>query len=205
MTITIFHAPRTRSIRVRWLLEEMGLDYDLHRVEFTRGDVGGEDYRKITPLQKVPAIKDGDVVMVESIAILQYITRRYGPTELAPMAEDAAYPDYLQYLHFGESGMNIYVSMLLGHTALLPEEQRVPGIAKWAEAETRKCLGVIDHGLKGHDWLAADRFTAADISVGYMLFLLKLIGKLEPTASPAIMDYWERLTAREGWKAAAAD
>ena len=59
--------------------------------------------------------------------------------------------------------------------------------------------------MKGHDWLAADRFTAADISVGYMLFLLKLIGKLEPTATPAIMEYWERLTAREGWKAAAAD
>lgn len=205
MTLTLFHAPRTRSVRVRWLLEEMGLDHELHRLEFTRGDVGGEDYRKVTPLQKVPAIKDGDVVMIESIAIMQYITRRYGPTPLAPEAMDAAYPDYLQYLHFGEAGLNIYVSMLLGHVALLPEEQRVPGIARWAEDETRKALGVIDHGLNGNDYLAAGRFTAADISVAYMLYLLKLIGKLESTANDRILEYWERVTAREAWKAASAD
>lgn len=205
MTLTLFHAPRTRSVRVRWLLEEMGLDHELHRLEFTRGDVGGEDYRKVTPLQKVPAIKDGDVVMIESIAIMQYITRRYGPTPLAPEASEAAYPDYLQYLHFGESGLNIYVSMLLGHVALLPEEQRVPGIARWAEDETRKALGVVDHGLNGNDYLAAGRFTAADISVAYMLYLLKLIGKLETTASGRILEYWERVTRREGWKAASAD
>lgn len=205
MTLTLFHAPRTRSVRVRWLLEEMGLDHELHRLEFTRGDVGGEDYRKVTPLQKVPAIKDGDVVMIESIAIMQYITRRYGPTPLAPEAMDAAYPDYLQYLHFGEAGLNIYVSMLLGHVALLPEEQRVPGIARWAEDETRKALGVIDHGLNGNDYLAAGRFTAADISVAYMLYLLKLIGKLESAANDRILEYWERVTAREAWKAASAD
>jgi len=205
MTLTLFHAPRSRSVRVRWLMEEMGAPYELHRVNFSHGDVGGEEYKKINPLQKVPAIKDGDAVMIESVAIMQYVMARYGPTELSVAADEDGFPDYLQYLQFGESGLNMPVNLLLGHTVLLPEDQRSPGMARWARAETKKALGFVDAGLKDREFLAAGRFTAADISVAYVLFLLKLIGQLDDVATPAILDYWGRMKAREAWRRASAD
>ena len=68
---TLYYAPMTRSIRVRWTLEEMGLPYKLETVKFTRGDVGGAEFKQINPMQKIPAFKDGDRVLLESLAIGQ--------------------------------------------------------------------------------------------------------------------------------------
>jgi len=81
--LTLFHAPMTRSIRPRWALEEMGLPYTLERVAFDRGNVGGDAYRAVNPMQKVPALKDGDQVILESTAILEYLVTKHGPTPLA--------------------------------------------------------------------------------------------------------------------------
>lgn len=67
--ITVYHLPRSRSMRVLWLLEELGLPYEIDSLEYLPGNFGGADYTKIHPLNKVPAIKDGDMVMFESVAI----------------------------------------------------------------------------------------------------------------------------------------
>ncbi len=189
--ITLFHAPMTRSIRPRWMLEEMGLAYTLERVSFDRGDVGGEEYRRINPLQKIPAMKDGEVVMLESLAMVQYLASRYGPTPLAVAPEEPDYPRYLEWLFYGEATMSMGVNLVLAHVALLPEAQRNPAILKWAREQVDKQLGCIaERGLDdGREWLAAGRFTAADISVGYMLYLLKLVRQFDgaPEAVQALL------------------
>ncbi|MCW5724512.1 MAG: glutathione S-transferase family protein [Maricaulaceae bacterium] len=204
--LVLFHVPRTRSLRVRWALEETGLPYRLERPEFTRGDVGGAAYKAVNPLQKIPALTDGGGEAVcESIAAIQYLLGRYGPFDIEVKPDEADYGRYLHFLHYGEAASALPVSMLLAHVALLPEEHRIPAMAKWARYETAKALKYLDeHGLAGRDWLAGGRFTAADISVVYMLLLLKLIGEFG-AAPDGVKAYFERATAREAWKRASAD
>ena len=202
---TLYHAPMTRSIRPRWALEEMGLDYAMERVAFTRGDVGGEEFRQVNPMQKIPAFKDGDQVILESNAIVQYLVTKYGPTELNVTPDEADYAGYLEWVHFGEATMSMGVNLLLAHTTLLPEKHRNAGLAEWAQGEVDKHLNMIaERGLKGHDYLAADRFTAADISVVYMLYLLKIIKRFD-SAPDSVAAYFKRVTAREAWRTASAD
>lgn len=204
-SLILFHAPMTRSIRARWAMEEMGLDYRLERVAFDRGNVGGEEFRKIHPLQKIPALKDGETVVLESVAIVEYLINRYGPTPLRVDPSEPDYPRYLEWLHYAEGSMGMPVSLLLAHTTLLPEAQRNAGIAKWAKMEVDKHLQLIaTRGLEGRDFLASDRFTAADISVGYLLYLLKIIRQLKDAPAP-VLAYWERLTAMESWQKASAE
>ncbi len=202
--LRLYHAPRTRSVRVRWLLEEMELPYALEDVAFSRRPAGDENYAEIHPLRKVPALQDKGRVMFESVAILQYILGRYGPSELDVRPDEKDYDLFLQWLHFGESGMIMPVSLLLAHTMLLPEKARNPAIAKAARADTDKALSMLaEHGLKDRDYLAADRFTAADISVGYMLFLLKIIKQFDQSPD-AVKEYFARISSRPSWAVASA-
>jgi glutathione S-transferase len=196
---TLYHAPRTRSIRVRWLLEEMGLPYKLEPVQFAQRPAGDEAYAEIHPLRKVPAFTDGDTVVLESLATLQYILGRYGPSPLEIRPDEPDYGRYLQWLHFGEAGMIMPVSLLLAHTALLPEDKRDPAMVAWARAETDKLIDCLSsHAIGEREFIAGDRFTAADISVGYMFYLLKIIRQFGD-APDNLKAYFKNLTQRESW------
>lgn len=203
---TLYHAPMTRSVRVRWALEEMGLPYTLESVAFTRGDVGGDEFRQVNPLQKIPAFKDGDTVILESLAIVQYLITKYGPTPLAVTPDEPDYAAYLEWLHFGEATMSMATNLVLAHTTLLPEAHRNPGLAKWAKAEVNKHLNMIaERGLKGgKSFLAADRLTAADLSVAYMLYLLKIVKQFDG-APDSVAAYFDRIRERPAWKTASTD
>jgi glutathione S-transferase len=198
----LYHVPLTRSIRVVWLLEEMGItDYEL--VTISRDDwhefAKSEEYQAVNMLGKYPGMRDGDLTMVESVAIMEYAIAKYGANGLAPASDDPNYGEYLKWLHFGESGMGMYVVMLMAHTSLLPEEHRNRGIAKWAKGETAKCLEFLKQGLGDKNYLLPSGFSAADISVGYMLFLLKITKNFDDIPAE-IKAYWERLIARAAWQ-----
>ena len=92
-----------RGFRVAWLLEEMGIPYRLRRVDLLAGVEKDPEFLAINPAGFIPALQDGDVTMVESIAIMEYLMSRYGPTPLAPDARNPAFPAYLQFLHLGEA------------------------------------------------------------------------------------------------------
>src|SRR3569623_1585735 len=94
-----------RGFRVVWLLEEMGLPYTLRPVDLLAGVEHDQEFLAINPAGFIPALRDGDVTMVESVAIMEYLIARYGPTPLAPSARDPAFPAYLQFLHLGEAGL----------------------------------------------------------------------------------------------------
>ncbi len=205
--LTLYHGAMSRSIRVRWCLEEMGLPYTLERPDFKHGDVGGEAYKDVNPMQKIPALKDGDEVLLESVAICEYLAHRYGPTELVLKPEEADYARYLEWLHFGEATMSMAVNLILAHTLLLPEEQRNAGLAAWARKTVDKQLVCLaERGLEDgkRSFLAGDRLTLADMSVAYMLFLLK-ITKQFGGAPVAVADYFNCIREIESWKRASAD
>lgn len=201
----------SRSVRVRWCLEEMGLAHTIERLApitaDTRGNVGGAEFKTINPLQKVPALKDGDEVILESNAMLEYLVTKYGPTPLAVTPDEPDYGRYLEWLHYGEATMAMSVNLTLAHTTLLPEAHRNAGIAKWARAEVAKQLSVL--GQRGLDngartYLAGDRLTIADMSIGYMLFLLKIVKQFD-AAPDSVRAYFDHLRTLDSWKRASAD
>ncbi|WP_412545050.1 glutathione S-transferase family protein [Maricaulis sp. MIT060901] len=203
--LILHHAPRTRSIRCRWLLEEMGIAYTLKQAPYRATPEETAAYRELHPLAKIPALEHGETTMFESVAIMQYILATFGPSELEVRPGETDYGRFLQWLHFGEGGMTLPVTMLLAHTALLPEEHRNAGIAAWAKSETDKHLEALEHsGIGKGSYLVADRLTAADISVGYMLYLLKIIRQFGD-APDSVRAYFRRITARDSWKIASAD
>lgn len=185
-------------MRVLWVLEELGLPYTVESLDYVPGKFGGDAYTKIHPLNKVPAIKDGDMVMFESVAIMEYILHKYGDGKLAPAVDDFEYGPYLQWLHYGESTLAPVIASLMYQRHFFPPEQRCPHIETWAEAELVKVLSMLEAQLGDHEYILGSGFSAADISVGYCLLLARL-AKAHAQITDRIQDYWEVLTERDAW------
>jgi len=196
--ITVYHLPRSRSMRVLWLLEELGLPYNVESLDYVPGIFGGKEYTKIHPLNKVPAIKDGDMVMYESIAIMQYIMDTNATGKLAPAIDDPEYGPYLQWLHYGESTLAPVIAALMYQRHFFPVDKRSKDVKVWAEAELAKVFSMLETQLDDHDYILKSGFSAADISVGYCLLLARL-AKAHAQITDRIEDYWEMLTERDAW------
>ena len=198
--ITLYHCMSARSFRPLWMLEELGLPYDLKMLPFPPR-VADKSYLKINPLGTVPALFDGDVRMTESVAICQYLVARAGDTPLDVARDEIGFAAYLNYLYFGEATLTFPQTLVLRYAYFETPERRAPQVAddytKWFLARLRS----LDAVLEQHDYLAADRFTAADISVGYALLLAEHLG-LKPQFTPAVSTYWERLRQRDGFQRA---
>jgi glutathione S-transferase len=200
--ITLYHCMSARSFRPLWMLEELGLPYDLKMLPFPPR-VTERSYLAVNPLGTVPAFFDGDVRMTESAAICQYLATRVGGTPLDVAPNDADYAAYLNYLHFGEATLTFPQALVLRYAYFETGDRRLPQVAddytKWFLARLRS----LDAVLTKHDYLAADRFTAADISVGYALLLAEHLG-LKPRFTSAVLSYWERISVRDGFQRAMA-
>jgi glutathione S-transferase len=189
-----------RGFRVVWLLEEMRLVYKLRPVDLMAGVEKDPEFLAINPGGFIPALVDGDVTMVESIAIMQYLMARYGPTPLAPTPHDPAFPYYLQFLHLGEAGLAASIYFVLGARHFAPEAERNNWSAAQALSVYETRLRLVTRQLARSPYLAGDTFTAADISVTYALELAQrsdsaTLGEVEQA-------YVARTTAREGYKRA---
>ena len=194
--ITVFG--EGRGFRVVWLLEEMGLAYRLRPVDLLADVSKDTEFLAINPAAFIPAMQDGDVTMVESIAIMEYLMARYGPTPLSPAPHDPAFPAYQQFLHLGEAGLAASVYLFLISREGGAERQNT-GASKALEVfESR--LGLVTRQLAHTPYLAGARFTAADISVTYALELAErtravTLGKTEQA-------YVDRTSGREAYKRA---
>lgn len=202
MALKLIHFPQTRSIRVAWALKELDIEAEIETRQFDRASLKSDEYRALNPLGKTPVFLEDGKPMVESTAIIHYLSEKYGDGRLSRRPSDDDYGPFLQFLHFGEAGMGGYVNILIAHTALLPEEQRVPALQAWSKKETGNCMDFIERSLGGRDYLLGE-FSLADISIGYMLYLCKITrnGDLlgEETAN-----YFKRLAARPAWQAVSA-
>ena len=203
--ITLYHCMSARSFRPLWMLEELGLPYELKMLPFPPR-VFDKGYLEINPLGTVPALFDGAVRMTESAAICQYLATRPGAAmdaKLDVSPDDAGYAAYLNYLHFGEATLTFPQTLLLRYAHFEPPERRsaqvVEDYTRWFLARLR----TLEPVLEQQHYLAAQRFTAADVSVGYALLLAQHLG-LAPRFTPAVQAYWQRLRAREGFRRAMA-
>ena len=196
--ITVFG--EGRGFRVVWLLEEMGLAYRLRPVNLLAGVEKDAEFLAINPAGFIPAIQDGDVTMVESIAIMEYVMARYGPTSLAPAPHDSAFPAYQQFLHLGEAGLAASIYFVVGARNFAPESERQNWSASQALSVFESRLTLVTRQLASMPYLAGETFTAADISVTYALELAETSGGI--TFSEVEQSYMARARAREGYKRA---
>lgn len=168
--ITVFGGQTSRSLRVVWLLEEMGLPYRVRQVDML-AETPDAAFLAVNPAYYIPAIQDGDVTMVESIAIMEYLMARYGPTPLAPAPDDPAFPAYQQFLHLGEAGLATLMMLPVVSAFLAPEGERDNWGARQSRFWVEKRLDLVRARLARAPFLAGETFTAADISVTYALNL----------------------------------
>jgi glutathione S-transferase len=196
--ITVFG--EGRGFRVVWLLEEMGIPYRLRPVDLLAGVEKDVEFLAVNPAGFIPAIQDGNVTMVESIAIMEYLMGRYGPTQLAPDPRDPAFPAYQQFLHLGEAGLAASIYFVVGARNYAPEAQRQNWSAGQAQEVFESRLGLVTRQLARSPYLAGETFTAADISVTYALELAQRSGGV--TLCEAERAYVARTGGREAYKRA---
>lgn len=168
--ITVWGGQTSRSFRVVWLLEEMGLAYRVRHVNMLAAEKDPA-WLAVNPGDFLPAIEDGDVTMVESVAILEYLMGRYGPTPLQPAPADPAFPAYQQFLHMGEAGLATLVMVPLVSGFIAPPAERDNWGARWARECVERRLLLVRRQLAAAPYMAGETFTAADISVTYALNL----------------------------------
>jgi glutathione S-transferase len=196
--ITVFG--EGRGFRVVWLLEEMGLPYRLRPVDMLAGVENDPEFLAINPAGFIPALQDGDTIMVESIAIMEYLMARYGPTPMAPDPRDLAFPAYQQFLHLGEAGMAAPLFITVVSQFLAPEAERDNWGGRKGLSVFESRLGIVTRQLARAPYMAGEAFTAADISVTYALeFAQRTIGFKLGEAEKA---YLARTTGRDAYQRA---
>ncbi len=199
--LKIFHTPPSRSVRVVWLAEEMAIPYEAIAVPFRGERPAG--FEEASPLGQLPAITDGDVHMIESVAIMQYLMAKHGPTELAVAPSEKDFAPYLQFLEFGESGLCAIGNAFVATRFQAPEDKRDNWTRDYVVSAINKRMKLIEARLEaGNEYMAAGRFTAADISVGWGCGIAKYFGIVAGLA-PSVDAYVQRLTSRPAYIKAA--
>lgn len=197
----IFHMPMSRSNRIVWLCEELGLPYEVEKVDFAA--IGADDFKsKYNPLGRVPAVVlDNGEVMTESGAIVSYLLETNDNKGLKPAADSTLLPQYLQWFEFGEATICPPVGTIMQHTFIRPEDKRVPEILPDAAAGCASVLSVVEDHMAGKDWVCGDTFTAADIMMIYGLGLAQMAQQWNGESHPNINAYMERAKARPAYQA----
>jgi len=196
--IIVHHLNDSRSQRILWLLEELGLSYQIERYERDgRTRLAPPALKAIHPLGKSPVITDDGRVIHESGAIVDYLIRRHGRGRLQPSPETPAYDNYVQWLHYAEGSamlpllLNLYASRL--------GEAKAPLVPR-IDSEIANHLGYIDDALKGRQYLLGSELTGADIQ---MSFVGEIAGSFGRRAAYANVDAWvKRMHERPAYKVA---
>lgn len=200
--ITIYHLNMSRSERIIWLMEELGLEYKLEKFQREPGMEAPASLRAIHPLGKAPVIRDGDMVLIESGAIVEYIINRYGNGKLGVAVSSPDYARYLQWMHFAEgSAMTQFLlSLFLG--GMIPGiDQTSPWVARTKE-RTTGMLKFLDGELGARPYFAGQEFTAADLMMMFPFFIAKNFLQLDLSPYPNITSYLDRIAKRPAYQKA---
>ena len=198
--IKLYFREKTRAVRPRWLLEELGLDYELQRVDIFRGEGQSEAYRQIHPLGQIPALEIDGKVQFESGAICHWLADQYPEKGLAPAPSAPARAQYEQWFFYGACSLDAPAFVIVQHVVTLPKEQRVAAILPWANALYQRQLPALEAQLQDRAYLLGEAFSAADIMVGNVLTWLPRALKPHPN----LRAYVARLRGREAYQRAMA-
>ncbi|MGC0154050.1 glutathione S-transferase family protein [Chromobacterium vaccinii] len=197
--IEVHHLNQSRSRRITWLLEELGLDYRViayQRDPETR--LAPPELKAIHPLGKAPVLRDGDTVLIESGAIVDYLIRTYGKGRFAPAPDSADYNRYVQLLHYAEGSamLPILLQLYVGRLgeAGAPLHPRIDG-------ELRNHLGYLDGELEGRDYFVGDALSGADVQLSFVAQIA--VAGDGRARYPNLARFVDRLQARPAYRRAA--
>jgi len=200
--LTICHLSSSRSERIVWLMEELGLPYTIDRYQREAGGAAPDALQDVHALGRAPVIRDGDTVLAESGAIVDYIVHRHGGGRLAIPAQQPAYARYVYWLHFAEGSL---MSLLLIALAL----SRVPeaagsAVAARVRARMAKVLSFVDAELGAGPWFVGAQFTAADVMMTFPFTTMRRFLDYDIGPYPNIGAYLQRIAARPAYQRAMA-
>ena len=190
----IHHAPNTRSVRAIWLMEELGLPYDVEKYKLGDPAMRSPDYLKVHPMGRVPALEDNDVTIFESGAIVEYVLSRHGGGRMRPSTDSADFPLYLQWLHYAEGMIMPPVNTIVVETILLPPERRNDDNVNRATKLLSRMLRAVDAHMESRVYIAGE-FSGADIMTGHACTVAKRLGA-DVSDKPNVEAYIERCNAR---------
>ncbi|MEP3653921.1 MAG: glutathione S-transferase family protein [Litorimonas sp.] len=210
--ITLHHLENSQSIRILWLLEEIGAPYAFEMYDRDpKTMLAPQVYKDLSPLGTAPVVTDGTLALSESNAIIDYIVDKSDRPDLRPAADDPIRADYLFWFHTAQGtlqpmatfgfvlGLATQRSPFLVRPIISKVEQTLKSV--FIEPRLKAVLTNMETQLSNSEFLAGDRFTAADIAMGYTLHMLKMRGGLADEY-PSVLDYVTRMEARPAWQAA---
>jgi len=200
--ITIYHLSTSRSERIVWLMEELGLDYQLERFQREENGAAPDAMKAIHPLGRAPIIRDGNTVLAESGAIVEYILNRYGNGRLAVAADATAYPRYLYWLHFAEGSLMTLLLIALT-LSRMPEGNASPLGAR-VQGRMKLLLGFVDAELAKVPYFAGADFTAADVMMTFPVTTMRRFLDYEIAPYANIAAYVKRIEGRPAYRKAMA-
>ncbi len=195
--IKIYHAKGTRGLRVMWLCEELNIDYEIQNVDFSKEFRFSEQWLKINPLGKLPSLRDGDILLFESCAMIQYILDKYGGGKLQPSPSTTSYAYFLQWLWFSEATFARPIGEIVNHRREFPDEQEIPEVVQEMQSRIYKCLDALNEALEGKDFILGKDFTAADISLGYSLLIAQ--NRIDKEFPEKVDKYWGNISSRRAF------
>ena len=198
--LTLHFAPNSRAGRIVWLLEELGLPYEMNKMAFHPKDLKSDAHRARHPLGRVPVLDDGDVRLYESGAIVEYVLERHKNGGLKPAASDPAFPAYLQWFHYCEGMVMPPINTIIVHTMLLPPERRDETVLGQAQRLLGRALQPVDDALAGKDYLIG-AFSAADVMLGHACYMSNRLGCVSEDMAN-LKGYVGRIEARPAFQTA---
>lgn len=211
--IIVHHLNNSRSQRVLWLLEELGVPYEVHHHQRDpKTMLAPTALRNVHALGKSPVIVDGDNIIAESGAIIEYLCRAYGNETIIPTGSKQAMLDYTYFLHYAEgSAMPLFVMKLVfSEIPRRPMPFFVRPIARalctqviktWLQPQINTHLDFLESHMEGREWFAGEHFSAADIQMSFPIEAAAVRDKLE-SRYPSLHAFLQRIHARPAYQRA---
>jgi glutathione S-transferase len=183
----------TRSIRARWTLQELEVDFESVPIKLLEGEGQAPDYLRLNPTGKVPTLVDGDFVLTESVAIVLYLAAKYPQKGLLP-TDSKLRAQLDRWLLFTVTELEQPVWRIAKHSFLYPEEQRIPADIELASGEFRTMATVVEKHMRGREFVVGDRVSVGDFILAYTLDWGNEVKLLDHC--PTLLSYMKRMYDR---------
>lgn len=202
--ITIYHLHMSRSERIIWLMEELGLPYKLEKFQRGADMLAPAALKKVSSLGKAPAISDGDLTLIESGAIVEYIINRHGGGRLGVPVSSSNYPRYLQWMHFAEGSAMTQFLIHLFLSGFMPGVDQAAPMVVTFKSRTDEMLRYLDGELSRAPYFAGDNFTAADLMMNFPFGMLAKFAQFDLSPYPHIVRHLGLVGQRPAYQKAMA-
>jgi glutathione S-transferase len=197
----LYFVPMTRSARPRWVLEELGVPYELIRLDPRKGETRTPEYLALNPCGHVPTLVDGDQVITESAAIAMHLADKFPEKGFAPPAGAPERAEYYQWILYAMATLEVPLATVFQHTVRLEESKRLPAAVELARAQFTREIAFAEQRLSGREFVVGGKMSAADVVLAAVLGWAKSLGLLS-AEHPVSTEYANRLLSRPAAKRA---